>query len=507
VEDLKDPPKEELPQFSSVEDWQEHLEAVKAEREKLDTEFANRRFDEPAKERFNTLTAEIEEVEKTIVELDRRAALLVKQAEKPERIERAGVPSVHRESKWTSDVSEIRSQALGDESRYLSLLRDNAMHMVEKEKFPNPSANREDTQAHIHTLLDTIDEPDPSRGKVGGDLARRVLMTGNPAYRQAFRKALVGAALSTEEQNQLASVQRALSTAGSGGGFALVYNLDPTVVPTSNFSVNPWRGLARVESISGTNEYKFVTSGAITAAYGAEAAETSDNAPTLAQPDIIVEKAQAFVPFSVEIGQDWGALDTEMAALLQDAKDDLEATKFATGAGHGSTEPKGVITGATNTVGTTTTAAFVLGDVFKLFEALAPRFRPRAQFVANLFIIDKIRQFGSSDALIWMGYGQLAKQADAGDAGTYNNSVGVPLLGRAVYESTAMGAVLTTTTKILIVGDFRYFVIVDRIGMNIELVPTIFGTAHRPTGQRGLYAYWRNSSDVLSAAAFQVLVT
>jgi HK97 family phage major capsid protein len=81
------------------------------------------------------------------------------------------------------------------------------------------------------------------------------------------------------------------------------------------------------------------------------------------------------------------------------------------------------------------------------------------------------------------------------------------LLGRPVWESTAMAAALTTGSKILVIGDWRYFVIVDRVGMDIEILPQLLGANRRPTGQRGLYAYWRNSSDVLSAAAFQVLVT
>ena len=70
-----------------------------------------------------------------------------------------------------------------------------------------------------------------------------------------------------------------------------------------------------------------------------------------------------------------------------------------------------------------------------------------------------------------------------------------------------MSAALTTGQKVLVVGDWRYFVIVDRIGMNVELLPNLVGANQRPTGQRGLYAYWRNTSDVLSTAAFQVLVT
>jgi predicted phage gp36 major capsid-like protein len=58
----------------------------------------------------------------------------------------------------------------------------------------------------------------------------------------------------------------------------------------------------------------------------------------------------------------------------------------------------------------------------------------------------------------------------------------------------------------MIVGDFNYFVIVDRIGLTVELVPHIFGvTARYPIGQRGLYFYYRNSSRVLTAAAFVAL--
>ncbi len=505
-----------IDQFTTVGELEQRLTEVKERVAEIDSQFGVKQLDEAAKTEWNELNAENDVIEERLAEIAKRKERLAQIAGTEERtVSGADIrkPINVGKADWTWDVDSIEMGARTQDQRWQSL-RDNALHFVEKERFPaaeERGVSRENAQEHIAKLLDTIDYADPGRGKMPSETAKRILLTGNPTYRAAFHKYLVGAAMTTDETNQLAMVQRALTGApGSSGGFALVYQLDPTVVPTSNFSVNPFRALGRVETISGTNEYKFVTSGAITAAYGAEAAETTDNAPSLAQPDIIVEKAQAWVPFSVEIGQDWGALDQEMANLLQDAKDDLEATKFAVGAGHGSTEPKGVITGATNTVGTTTTQTFVIADVYKLFEALAPRFRPRAKFAANLFIIDKIRQFDTSGGSgVWAGpmsFG-LQAQSDAEGAGSIDSSVRLPLLGRPVYEATAMGSALTTTTKILIVGDFRYFVIVDRVGLNIEVVPTVFGTAHRPTGQRGLYAYWRNSSDVLSAAAFQVLVT
>jgi HK97 family phage major capsid protein len=71
-----------------------------------------------------------------------------------------------------------------------------------------------------------------------------------------------------------------------------------------------------------------------------------------------------------------------------------------------------------------------------------------------------------------------------------------------------MTSALTAASKIMIFGDFRYFLIVDRIGMQVELVPHIFGaTNQRPIGARGILALWRNTSKVLSAAAFKTLVT
>jgi len=41
--------------------------------------------------------------------------------------------------------------------------------------------------------------------------------------------------------------------------------------------------------------------------------------------------------------------------------------------------------------------------------------------------------------------------------------------------------------------------------MSVELVPHVFGSNQRPTGQRGLYAFWRNSSKVLVDKAFALL--
>ena len=45
-----------------------------------------------------------------------------------------------------------------------------------------------------------------------------------------------------------------------------------------------------------------------------------------------------------------------------------------------------------------------------------------------------------------------------------------------------------------------------RIGLLIGLIPHLFGSNRRPTGERGLYAYWRNGSKVVDANAFRALI-
>jgi hypothetical protein len=40
--------------------------------------------------------------------------------------------------------------------------------------------------------------------------------------------------------------------------------------------------------------------------------------------------------------------------------------------------------------------------------------------------------------------------------------------------------------------------IADRVGMTAELIPHLFGATNRfPTGQRGLYVYWRTDANVV----------
>ena len=498
----------DLASLRSVEELANHQTEVRAGITKLNTDYAGVPFPSDAEGDFAALVERDRELTTRIKELERRKVIVEAIAQNPahtesERSVRAPYQINKMSDKDIWDLSTVRAN-ITDPSEANQELRDRAMRAVEIDRPAHPGADRDWFRDHMAHLLDVVDSPDK-------EIARRVLLTGNPAYRRAFMKILAGRTVMSLTAEEQRAVERAGSVGtGSAGGFAIVYTLDPTLIPIGNWAVNPYRSIASIATIAGTNEWRGVTTTAISAAYAAEGTEASDNMTTLAQPALVTQRAQAFIPVSIELTQDLPALQGEIAKIIQDAKDELEATQFTTGVGT-TVFPQGVITGATSTTTAGGSGAFAVADLYALEAALPPRFRPRATVLMNRAIANKIRAFDTGGgASMWLGYpnplqGGLGNNPQRGPGqGSYNKEV----IGYPAYESTAMAAVLTTGSKIACIGDFNYFKIVDRIGMDIEVIPHLFGASNRfPTGQRGIYAMWRNTARVLSAAAFQVLVT
>lgn len=329
-----------------------------------------------------------------------------------------------------------------------------------------------------------------------GALARHILATGSPAYRSAFGKMIGGEAWDLDsDERQAVAEARAMSLTDASGGFAVPFTLDPTIIDSRDGTVNPFRRIASVRTIV-TDTWNGVSSAGVTASWDAEAAEVSDDSPTLTQPSIPVHKAQAFVPFSVEIQGDWAGLEEEMRREFANAKDDLEATAHAVGTGVG--QPTGIVTALDNTaseIAPTTAETFAVADIYKVEEALPPRFRSRAQWAANRAIYNDVRQFDTQGgASLWERIG-----------------AGLPaqLIGYPVNEASAMddgfNPAVTADNFLLILGDWQYFRIVDRVGMSIELIPHLMGANRRPTGQRGMWAWWRTGSDSVLDKAFRML--
>jgi HK97 family phage major capsid protein len=407
-----------------------------------------------------------------------------------QRVEELARTGRNSESEASTDGLTVTSYRQ-DLPQYLSQTRSHALGTLER--------HVDALTAGAQKTLETFIEDDVT-GTAGGQNSRYLTAVGAPGYRSAFGKLLcepTSAHLrwspaehaAMQGANRELEHMRALGISGTGN-YAVPLELDPTIVLTSNGALNPIRQIARVQQTT-VNTVDFVTSTGVTAAFGAEATEASDNSPTLVQPSANVEKAFAFVPVSIELTQDWVSLTSELAVLFSDARDVLESQKFATGLGHGSHEPQGLISagGATAVVTTGSTATIGVSDVYSLIEALGYRFRPNARIVGNPTVWDRVYR--------------LVASADATNAPLMTGGRGGDLLGIPKAESSGWTSATTTGSTVLTYGDYSHFRIVDRLGSQVEIINHLFGASNRyPTGQRGVYFYWRCTSLPLDTSAF-----
>lgn len=391
-------------------------------------------------------------------------------------------PNVRKVPDNIYDLTAIRRDArnMGDMKRGL---RDNALRAVEQNHYDSVE-DESATRTHIERLLRRVDDAE-------GTLARNILVSGNPVYDRAFGKACFAGNV-----NGLSNEERAALAVGATttGGFAVPFTLDPTVILTDAGVVNPIRQIARVVQITGKT-WEGVTSAGITVSRAAEAAEAGDNAPTIAQPTVTPSRVQGFVPFSFEIDQDWSQMRSELATMFAEAKDTEEATAFILGNGT-PPNPEGVITGVSAVAGSVVagggSVALGAAEVYSLADDLDPRHVPNASWLGNKTIYNKVRQIDTSG-----GSNLWARIAEGRPS---------RLLDYPVYEASTMSGTVAATNLVLLLGDFKKFLIVDRIGMSVELIPHLFHTSNnRPSGQRGMYAVWRNGSKVLDPNAFRLL--
>lgn len=286
-----------------------------------------------------------------------------------------------------------------------------------------------------------------------------------------------------------------MSLTDANGGFGVPILIDPTVIVTSGASDVPLLRVSRIEAIT-NDEWKGVSSAGVTWSFDAEATEVSDDSPTLAQPTVKAEKAQGFIAYSIEIGEDYPGFAAEMARLLDEGYRDLLAS--ATAVGSGTNAPFGIFTALdanTNVeVVVTTDGAFGAVDLDKVWAALPERYRRNASWFMNVDVENEIRAFGSGTATSRFTVDQTRE--------------GISLLnGKPVLTSDYAPTFTGTTgaSNILVVGDFSNYLVAQRVGMSVELVPHILGSNRRPSGQRGWYAYARVGADSINDLGFRLL--
>ena len=328
----------------------------------------------------------------------------------------------------------------------------------------------------------------------GSDIADHLIATSDPAYARAFRKHLAdpetGYQGFTSDERQAWGRVRDLAkrTALDLAGSVLPSPLDPSIVLTNAGTIDPMRSVARLEKTTSRNK-RFVASAGVTVSWDGEGAETSDDTPSLTEVDINTHKAQGFVQASIEAAMDQPDWGQEVVRLFADAKARIEGSAFINGAGDGSDQPTGLWTalnGGSYELSPGTVETFVAADVYSTIQGVPARHRQNAKWMAELSTLNEIDQFETTNG---------AKQF----LDTYSK-----LLGKQVIENSnvaahsAINTAASADNPILYAGDFKSFVILDRVGMTVEYVPHIFDTnANLPSGTRGWYAFWRVGSGMV----------
>lgn len=506
-----DNPSKEENNMAGIDEMRARQGEIYRELQELSAEFTGSLMDAASKSRYDALKGEWADLDARCDEEESRQADLIAMAGKgfvdgetgttttnspgiPVRSDGAAYVT-HRSGRDKApddvfDVTAYHSRANSQE-QLARVYRDGARRAVDTFYFA--AADSQDAaRKDIERLLATNDSP-------WGEIEQRILTHGSPAYRAAFWKTLSKQPLTSEEQRAMAAGQALEArtvTTSTTGGVTVPVQIDPTIYLSSAGAINPFRLISRsVQTTS--HQYQGVTSTGITAQYRAEGATMADNSPTLVAPTFTPERADAFVPYSWEAGQDWGALENDMARLFADAKNTLEATKFAVGAGHSSNEPLGVLSAGT-AVGTTGATAFAVADVYGLEDALPVRFQDGASWLATTSMYQKVRQFDTA------GGANLWVQLQGGNP--------AELIGYPAYKASTVGTAgknLTSTARWGVFGNFDYYLIVDRIGFQVRVIDNLFsgntaGGIAYPNGLSGVVAYWRNTAGPLTSNAFRV---
>ncbi len=476
--------------MNQLDELRAQVEEARTRRDRLFTELDNARAradgSDGQEERIGNLNRAVEKADSEIADLEAqygRSAYLDRLAGDTRNLESVDVRSDDRVSErvWRTPAATDVDRALRTVESYEGRMETGAADRIDR-------------------LV--------RRGDGNNIGARYVEAVGDPAYRSAFGKMLADMTtghlrFSSEEVEAVRKVsqvdaERSMSIGSSAaGGYALPYVLDPSIIRSGSGALNPIRAISRViETV--TNTWKGVSSDGVTSSYVGEAATATDGSPTLAQPVVTCAQWRVFVPFSIEVGQDWPDLDQELVSLVADAQNVNDATQFYTG--NGTLAPRGVMTDLTSTqvVHTSGNTLYAVGDPWALKAAIPARFTDTATFAAHPKIWDTTFRFVGGNSTEPYQFGNADRGGD--------------FLGRPKVEWSAVGTQVTTSSStIMVAGDWSKYTIVDRVGIQAELVPHLFsgntaGGIGWPVGQRGLYCYGRTGAAVTATNAFRVLV-
>ena len=275
-------------------------------------------------------------------------------------------------------------------------------------------------------------------------------------------------------------------TAAQGGYLVPVQYSNDLVVQRRYLSILRAAG-AKVIKVDGTNSFKVPTmTDSAAAVLTAEAASFDEKEPTFGEVTFVPYKYTKLVKASDETLND--SRIPIMDIVGQDATQAFAAAEnaaFTTGTG--SSQPQGVVTGASAGVTAAATGAITADEVIGLYHSLAGLYRMNAVWMMNDATLKAIRVLkDTTNQYLW------SPGLATGEPST--------LLGRPVYINNSM-ATMATGVKSVLFGDMSYYWIADFSGMEMKRLNELYAA----NGQVGFTWYSRFDAHVMLSAAIKVI--
>jgi HK97 family phage major capsid protein len=479
---------------------------VSARKKDLHNEWGIKPFDSTAQTEWASLTEVDAELTRRITEYNARVTDLEAKTRQPDAIvgpfKPAEPPGRAQHARRVPEdifaIDEYHKLSNSPEER-LQALRDGAMFAVERAFYPHPSSVPATEQAHIQRLLDVADLP--SKQNPNRELAQRILATGTPVYLRAFTKYLRDGNTDRFTQDEQRAVAPWTVQTDATGGFAVPFYFDPTLLHTGAWTItNPFRGLCAVKTIVGTDTFNGASTTAFTVTRAAEQAASTEGLGAVAQITAIVAKVHGTGKFSIELLQDRPDVTSEIASLIAEAKDTEEENVFsvaiggAVGAGF---NPIGALaTGSTagaftavETAGSTVLAA---ADADLIEAGLPLRHRSNAIWMMSKAALRQWQALETTGGKLFGGVNYARVPNPNVRA---NGDTGLTLINYPVYEAPSGASGLVAQSVIGALFNPNSYYIIERAGMSVEVIPHFLdATTGYPTGERMIYAWWRNTA-------------
>lgn len=275
-------------------------------------------------------------------------------------------------------------------------------------------------------------------------------------------------------------------TASQGGYLVPTRYSNELIVARRYLSILRAAG-AKVIKVDGTNSFKVPTmTDSAAAVLTAEAAAFDEKEPTFGEVTFVPYKYTKLVKASDESLND--SRIPVMDIVSQDATQAFAAAEnaaFTTGTG--SSQPQGVVTGASAGVTAAATGAITADEVIGLYHSLADLYRMNAVWMMNDATLKAIRVLkDTTNQYLW------SPGLATGEPST--------LLGRPVYINNSM-ATMATGVKSVLFGDLSYYWVADFGGMEMKRLNELYAA----NGQVGFTWYSRFDAHVMLSAAIKVI--